>query len=115
MTPIPVLTVVGLVLGLVLLAGLLAGQFRRGVVSELRDALEAAKNENEILSSRADRLETDMKELSRKVDALHTENAALQAAIASGATLAPQITAVIDAAADKILARIDTLDGHIRA
>jgi hypothetical protein len=47
--------------GLVLLAGLVAGQFRRGVVEELRAALNTAKDEIEIERGRGDRLESEMR------------------------------------------------------
>ncbi len=54
-----VLVIVGIA-GLILLAGLLAGQFRRGVVQELRETLTTAKSEIDIERSRSDRLEKEL-------------------------------------------------------
>jgi len=78
------LTVVGIVtsiLGIVLLAGLVAGQFRKGVVTELRDSLATAKTENDLLSGRIDRMEADIKNLVEKVAKLHVENGVLRSAL----------------------------------
>jgi chromosome segregation ATPase len=57
----PVAGATAAIAGLVLLAGLVAGQFRRGVVEELRAALNTAKDEIEIERGRGDRLESEMR------------------------------------------------------
>jgi UPF0716 family protein affecting phage T7 exclusion len=78
------LTAIGVVtsiLGIVLLAGLVAGQFRKGVVTELRDSLATAKTENDLLSGRIDRMEADIKNLVEKVAKLNVENGVLRSAL----------------------------------
>lgn len=67
MTP---LIIGGAVLGLILMAGILAGQFRRGVVSELRDALESARTEIELANGRADRLEKQVQFMEQRLHEL---------------------------------------------
>lgn len=71
---LPILTGGAIVVGLVLLAGILAGQFRRGVVDELRATLATAKTEIEIERTRSDRLE-------REANTLRTEVAGLRAEV----------------------------------
>jgi len=85
------------VLTLVLLAGLLAGQFRKGVVQELRDSLETANTEIEIERKRADRLDRDVKQavlatraLESRIAALETENRVLRETLQTGLRLAPE-------------------------
>ncbi len=64
------------IVGLVLLAGLVAGQFRRGVVQELRESLLTATNEISIERGRSDRLE-------REAIGMHEEIKALRAQVAT--------------------------------
>lgn len=65
-----VLTAAVALLALILVAGVVFGQFRRGVVTELREALETARNEIEIERGRADRLERTVERLEEKVHEL---------------------------------------------
>lgn len=75
---------VGVVFGLVLGAGLLAGQFRRGVVKELRNALESALTEIKIQRERGDRQDEDLKSLTVEVAGLRKENEILRSVLISG-------------------------------
>lgn len=67
------LTVVVSMVALVLVAGLLAGQFRRGVVEELRGSLSTANDEIAIERGRSDRLEREAQALRLEVRALRAE------------------------------------------
>ena len=61
-----------IVLGLVLVGGLMLGQFRRGVVTELREALNSAQSEIEINRGIVARLETEMAALRQlNTDLIH--------------------------------------------
>jgi hypothetical protein len=64
--------------GLILLAGLLAGQFRRGVVQELRESLATANTEITIERGRSDRLEAEAEKLRLEVEKLRIEVTALR-------------------------------------
>lgn len=91
---IPVLTVftvAGILLGLVLLAGLVAGQFRRGVVDELRATLQTAKTEIDVERSRSDRLEREAQALRSEVAALRAEVKTLRSVLTDGQQLAAQV------------------------
>lgn len=97
------LAVVGGIAGLVLLAGLLAGQFRRGVVQELRDALATAKTEIDIERGRSDRLETELKEnreqlgeVEKRLIAIEAENRTLRETLSSGIKLAPEFQHLVE-------------------
>lgn len=76
------------VIGIVLAAGAIAGQFRRGVVGELRDSLSTAKTEIDIERSRSDRLEQEAKDLRREVVALRAEVATLRSVLTDDRKLA---------------------------
>jgi hypothetical protein len=69
-TGVTVLGIIGAVLALILLAGLVAGQFRRGVVSELREALASAQVEIDLANGRADRLEASLKFMEQRIHEL---------------------------------------------
>lgn len=78
------LTVAGIVVGLVLLAGILAGQFRRGVVEELRQTLATAKNEIDIERARGDRLERELTASRQEVAGLRAEVQTLRSVVIDG-------------------------------
>lgn len=78
------LTAAGVLVGLILLAGILAGQFRRGVVEELRQTLATAKVEIDIERSRSDRLEREAQKLRQEVAALRAEVATLRSVLGDG-------------------------------
>lgn len=79
------------VLGVVLIAGLLAGQFRRGVVEELRATISTANNEIEIERSRSDRLEREAQHLRMEVEGLRKEVATLRSVMLDDRKLAKTI------------------------
>lgn len=60
------------------MSGLLAGQFRRGVVEELRATVATANAEIEIERGRSDRLEREAQALRIEVEGLRTEVATLR-------------------------------------
>ena len=95
------------VLGLILLAGLVAGQFRRGVVQELRDSLHTANTEIEIERRRSDRLDAESKELRLEVIALRTEVATLRSVLTDdrklAQTVANELSTVHRSEVDEIL------------
>lgn len=96
----PIATVVAMVvgvIGLVLAAGTVAGQFRRGVVSELRDSLSTANTELDIERKRSDRLEEVVRDLERRLGALEAENRVLRETLQTGIRLAPEFQAIIAA------------------
>lgn len=85
------------VFALLLVAGLLAGQFRRGVVQELRDSLETANTEIGIERARADRLERTLQDnnvaihrLEERIQRLEGENRILRETLQTGLKLAPE-------------------------
>jgi Skp family chaperone for outer membrane proteins len=86
-----ILTGIGIVIGLVLLAGLVAGQFRRGVVDELRDALQTAKTEIDIERARSDRLEREAQQLRTELAGLRAEVATLRSVLTDDRKLASTI------------------------
>ena len=99
-------TFAGIVLGLSLVAGLLAGQFRRGVVGELRESLTTANTELDIERKRGDRLEALLarttKEFEGRVSSLEarlanmeTENRVLRETLQTGIRLAPEFTSTM--------------------
>lgn len=69
----PIIVGTGIILGLVLIAGLVAGQFRRGVIEELRATLSTAKSEIDIERARSDRHEREAEALRQEVAALRAE------------------------------------------
>lgn len=79
------------VLAVVLIAGLLAGQFRRGVVDELRATISTANSEIEIERGRSDRLEREAAMLRAEVGALRTEVATLRSVMLDDRKLARSI------------------------
>ena len=85
-------TFAGIVLGLSLIAGLLAGQFRRGVVGELRESLGTANTELDIERKRGDRLEAKVQSLSDRLTRMETENRVLRETLQTGIRLAPEFT-----------------------
>lgn len=82
--------VVAVVFGLILVAGLAAGQFRKGVVGELRNSLSTANTELDIERKRGDRLETAVNNLSARMAVLETENRILRETLQTGLRLAPE-------------------------
>lgn len=88
-----VLGVIGGTVALVLLAGLVAGQFRRGVVEELRQSLHTANTEIEIERKRSDRLEAEAQALRAEVIALRTEVETLRSVLTDDRALARTIAA----------------------
>lgn len=93
----PVLTGVVAVLGLVLLAGLVAGQFRRGVVDELRQTLITAKSEIDIERSRSDRLEREAAQLRTEVAGLRAEVKTLRSVLTDDRKLAQTVAEALRA------------------
>lgn len=83
------------VIGLVLVAGLVAGQFRRGVVQELRESLSTANTELDIERRRGDRLEEAVRGLERRLGTLEAENRVLRETLQTGIRLAPEFQAII--------------------
>lgn len=100
-----VMTVLGIVTalaGLVLLAGLLAGQARKGIVQELRESLKTAKDEMDISRGRADRLEDESKRdhdalaaMDIRLSTLEAENRILRETLQTGIRLAPEFQQLI--------------------
>jgi len=93
-------------LGLIFLTGLVAGQFRRSVISELRDSLTTANTEIDIERKRSDRLEADLKtacdelhtlsqKMETRVSILEAENAVLRETLRTGIELAPAFKEVM--------------------
>lgn len=106
------LTGAGIVVGLVLLAGILAGQFRRGVVEELRQTLATAKTEIDIERARSDRLEREAQKLREEVAALRAEVKTLRSVLTDGgAHAADEIKEAIGMSTARIMERIDSLEG----
>lgn len=85
------------VVGILLTAGAIAGQFRRGVVGELRDSLSTANTELDIERKRSDRLEEAVREMARRLGALEAENKVLRETLQTGLRLAPEFQAIIAA------------------
>lgn len=78
------------VLGIIALVGLVMGQFRRGVVTELRASLNTANTELDIERKRSDRLEDAVKNLETRLAALEAENRVLRETLQTGLRLAPE-------------------------
>ena len=87
------------VIGLILIAGVVAGQFRRGVISELRASLETATSEIEIQRQRSERLTADVQQLREENAALHAELATLRDMLLTGGHLQK---AIVDAITDAV-------------
>lgn len=86
-----ILLVAVTVLGVILIAGLLAGQFRRGVVEELRATITTANTEIEIERGRSDRLEREALSLRVEVEGLRKEVATLRSVMIDDRKLARSI------------------------
>ena len=104
LTTSSILAIITAAVGLVLLSGVIAGQFRRGVVSELRDALQSANNEIQIERGRGDRIEKEAKEqkerfeketrdLRDQVQALTAQVATLQSVLRDDRQIAALVAA----------------------
>ncbi len=85
--------------------GILLGQFRKGVVSELRESLETAQTEIAINRGIVNRLEVDMKKMEGRCEHLEAENRALRTAVETGAALVPFMREELDKFEIRILAR----------
>jgi uncharacterized coiled-coil DUF342 family protein len=109
---VTLLTGAGVVVGLVLLAGILAGQFRRGVVEELRSTLETAKNEIEIERGRSDRLEREAMSLRNEVSGLRSEVATLRSVMLDDRKLAKSIAAELAITRQHEIEEIKEAIGH---
>lgn len=94
------------VAALVLMAGAVAGQFRRGVVSELRASLDTASSEIEIQRQRGDRLELEMSRLSAENAGLHAEIKTLRDVLVTGGHLQVAITDAVNDAMGRAVSRI---------
>lgn len=84
------LSIAGGVTTLLLVVGLVAGQFRRGVVQELRDSLKTAADEIALQRERGDRLEKTVADMQARLAAMETENRILRETLQTGLRLAPE-------------------------
>ena len=82
------LTVLVSVVTVALVGGVVAGQFRAGIVNELRAALATANTEIDIERKRSDRLEEEARQLRTEVVALRTEVATLRSVLTDDRALA---------------------------
>jgi hypothetical protein len=94
MDPISASGIVLGVLAIALVAGLLAGQFRRGVVQELRASLDTAAGEIAIERGRADRLEGVITKMQAEITILQNRIALLQDFNKMAATVAAELSLV---------------------
>lgn len=81
--------------GLVLAAGLVAGQFRRGVVEELRSSLRTAKDEIDIQRERGDRLDAENKQFRTELEGLRRDVATLRTVVVNEGKLAEDVAAAL--------------------
>lgn len=105
----PGLTILGAataVLAIVLLAGLVAGQFRRGVVDELRATLATAKTEIDVERLRSDRLEREAGALRTQVAGLVAEVATLRSVLTDERKVAAAVSGELKEALGMQTARI---------
>lgn len=73
--------------------GALLGTFRRGVIRELREALQTAELEISVNRGIVSRLENHVAKLDARCDILERENQSLREILSSGSHLAPVIGA----------------------
>ena len=92
--------------GLFVAAGALFGQFRRGVVKELRDSLDTARTEIGIERDRANRIEHEMRALEAANAALAAEVKTLRELLVGGDHLAVAITDAITNEGARITATV---------
>ena len=99
--------------GLVLAGGVLFGQFRRGIVRELRDSLDTARTEIGIERDRANRIEAEMRKLESANAALSAEVKTLRELLVGGDHISVALSDVINnseaRATAKILEAIENL------
>jgi hypothetical protein len=106
-----VLLIVGAILGILMVAGLIAGQARRGVISELRASLATANEQIALERQRGDRLERLMEAQRRELETLGAEHALVRDLLRGGGHLQPAIVQAIATAVDE---GIDKVAGLIR-
>ena len=96
-----------LLLGAFMTTGAIVGQFRRGVIDELRASLATAQSEIEIQRGRGDRLETAMSALNEKLAATTAENQLLSLQLKTGMRLAPEFQQILTAQMDEYQRRME--------
>ena len=91
---------------LVLAGGVLFGQFRRGIVRELRDSLDTARTEIGIERDRANRIEAEMRKLEAANAALTAEVKTLRELLVGGEHLSVALSDAITNEGARITATI---------
>ncbi|MFL5736746.1 MAG: hypothetical protein ACJ76P_05345 [Actinomycetota bacterium] len=100
---------IGAVFALLLVIGAIAGQFRRGVVSELREALATASNEIGVERGRADRLEREAGQLRQELAAIRAEVQTLRSVLRDDHTIAKRVASELSeqtAASTRVMTRV---------
>ena len=84
---------VGVLMAAAAASGLLLGQFRRGVIRELRESLTTAQTEIGINRQIVNRLEDSIRKVEARCGTLEHENSGLRIAVETGAALVPFVQA----------------------